>query len=204
LPTKRRKRAVHRIGAITDAQQSHLVCGHYFFDLAGEVDRFVDDAHRRATWARLREQILAEWDRPGRRPVAMWEYDFGLKHRPWPKAWSWPRPIQSEAEMIRQLLLDGTIAPSRRNGRIVIADEVVEIEADWVRWVGLAPMQYLTDPVGMLLQHYGVPRWFTRKHLRAAIEKYEAGVAGEFLPRSYPKRCTRAVRPMAGPTDSPP
>ena len=64
MPTKRRKLAPQRIGVMTDAQRFHLICGRYFFDYAGEADHFRDDAHRRATWAAHREQILAEWDHP--------------------------------------------------------------------------------------------------------------------------------------------
>ena len=82
MATKRRKTGARRIGVMTDAQRFYLICGRYFFDYAGEADRFRDDAHRRATWAAHREQILAEWDHPGERPIALWAYDFGLKPAP--------------------------------------------------------------------------------------------------------------------------
>ena len=82
MPTKRRKLGVRKISVLTMAQRIHLQCGTYLLDFRGEADRFEDDRHRRAAWAAHRDQILADWDRPGQRPAAMWAYDFGLKTPP--------------------------------------------------------------------------------------------------------------------------
>ena len=128
---KRRKTGARRIGVITDAQRFHLICGRYFFDYAGEADHFRDDAHRRATWAAHREQILAEWDHPGERPIALWAYDLGLKPAPYPKLWSWPRPIGTEAEAVYRLIERGELAPCRFNGTVPIASEMQEIASRW-------------------------------------------------------------------------
>ena len=127
MATKRRKPGARRIGVMTDAQRFHLICGRYFFDYAGEADHFRDDAHRRATWAAHREQILAEWDHPGERPIALWAYDLGLKPAPYPKLWSWPRPIRTEAEAVYRLIERGELAPCRFNGTVPIASEMQEI-----------------------------------------------------------------------------
>ncbi len=174
---KRRKLGVRALNRLTDAQRAHLLCGCYFFDFGGEVDHFRDGAHRRQAWAAWRSEILERWDRPGRRPVALWEYDYSLGSRSWPREWAWPRPIASESEMVRHLLLKGELTHCRLNGIHRIDDEVAEIEREWRRWVNLAPMHYRSKPVELLLVHYGVPAWFTKLHLPAAIEAYERELA---------------------------
>ena len=154
MATKRRKTGARRIGAMTDAQRFHLICGRYFFDYAGEADHFRDDAHRRATWAAHREQILAEWDHPGARPIAMWRHDFGLKPAPYPKLWSWPRPILTEAEMVYRLIEDGALEGCRFYGTNPIASEMQEIASRWELVIRCPHLGYSGE----------VPAWFRRRH----------------------------------------
>jgi hypothetical protein len=175
MPTKRRKLVPRRLNRMTLAQESHLSCGHYFFDFDGELDHFVDEVHRRATWAANRELILAKWSHPGRRPVSMWEYDAGLKRRPWPREWSWPRPVASEAEMVHRLLKRGELQPCRFNGTIPVADEVAVIEANWLREIGYSvgcgdTMCAFSGP----LPTYGCPKWFYQEHAPAIFARQRA------------------------------
>ncbi len=79
--------------------------------------------------------------------------------------------------MVRHLLLKGELEHCRLNGIHLIDDEIAEIEREWRRWVGLAPWHYRGDPASLLLAYYGVPRWFSRKHLPAAIMAYERDLA---------------------------
>jgi hypothetical protein len=67
----------------------------------------------------------------------VWEYDFELKPRPWPRLWSWPRPIQREDEMVYRLVEAGKIEPCQYNGINRIASELAEIEKQWrkrIQW----------------------------------------------------------------------
>ena len=167
MPTKRRKLAPQRIGVMTDAQRFHLICGRYFFDYAGEADHFRDDAHRRATWAAHREQILAEWDHPGERPIALWAYDFGLKPAPYPKLWSWPRPIRTEAEAVYRLIERGELAQCRFNGTVPIASEMQEIASRWELLIRCPHLGYSGE----------VPAWFRRRHGKRILAEQAADAA---------------------------
>jgi hypothetical protein len=65
-----------RLDRPTMDQDCHLSIGFAFF--GGDKFPFVDERHRREMWEANRDEILAEYiegKRPGRRPVAFWEYD---------------------------------------------------------------------------------------------------------------------------------
>jgi hypothetical protein len=185
MPTNRTRFRHGRRDVMTAAQKAHLTCGCYFFDFRGEADHFVDEAHRRATWEAYRAQILEAWDHPGRRPDALWEYDFGLKCCPDPREWSWPRPIESEAEMVHRLLTEGTLEPCQFSGINPIASELEEIEASWLKEVELTIGFGDTLPKPPFpLETWGCPSWFWRKHARrihaeklAERAEYRAGLA---------------------------
>jgi hypothetical protein len=175
MPTNRTRIDRGRRDALTLAQRAHLECGHYFFDFDGDLDHFEDEAHRRRAWAFHRAQILSEWHLPGNRPDALWQYDYGLRPRSWPKEWSWPRPVTTEAEMVRRLLLKGEIEHCRLNGAIRISDEIAQIEADWMHEVRIAVSQAgrvleLDQP----LPTWGTPVWFYREHARRVFAELAA------------------------------
>jgi hypothetical protein len=111
MPTRRRKIAPYRVDVLTDDQRMHLVSGYNFF-ATSEADEFPfwDEAHRRRAWALYRHAIMEEWfSEPlvgwaGRRPIAYWEYDCGLKLRGSTGAEIvWPRGIKGEAHMVCKL-----------------------------------------------------------------------------------------------------
>jgi hypothetical protein len=120
----------------------------------------------------------------GRRPVALWEYDFGLKCLGW-REWSWPRRIESEAEMVFRLLEAGELEPCRSNGLVPIASELEDIEAAWLKetWLEIGWCDTLAKP-RFPLPTWGTPSWFWRKHARrihaeklAEMAEYRAGLA---------------------------
>jgi hypothetical protein len=62
---------------------------------------FVDDAHRREVWFRFRDELMAQWGRHGRRPLAWWIYE---------KRWRYPgseheRSLLYEADLLTHDLL---------------------------------------------------------------------------------------------------
>ena len=86
MPTRRRKIGPQRIGdALSDAQRQILQWG---FSLFGRDDdtAFSDEAHRQRAWALHGSEIMEAWFREpligrfGRRPVAYWQYEHGLRY----------------------------------------------------------------------------------------------------------------------------
>jgi len=76
-----------------------------------EDGAFHTDAHRRAMWARHRDELMA-WKRPGARPLAWWQYDC-------------PPEVQCQLEDF-----DQEEAVLWQNG-LLSADEKAELEAKW-------------------------------------------------------------------------
>lgn len=173
MPTKRRKIGARAIGRITEAQRTHLVSGAYLLSGYDERDYFRDEAHRRATWAAHRAEILRSWDLPGRRPEALWRYDCWLKRRPWPKEWSWPKPIQSESWMVHHLLTTGQLEPCQLNGCVRIASEIAEIEGLWRHEITMAVFSDPDPPrtIGSAMTWAGTPPWFYREHAPEIIRR---------------------------------
>jgi hypothetical protein len=171
---KRRKLGVRRLGVMTLSQREHLECGDYLLWHRPE-EEFLDDEHRRLTWAANRVQILAEWSRAGRRPAAFWELDCGFKPRLWPKCWSWPRRVETEPEMVRALLLAGDIEGCRLDGTMRIASEVEVIERSWLDEIriSLIGSQRVLEP-SRLLSTWGTPAWFYREHAPRILAELEA------------------------------
>jgi hypothetical protein len=174
MPTKRRKTGVLPIGGMTMNQRDHLECGCYFWtNRIGQTGiggaEFEDEAHRRAAWEAHREVILYDWSSPGRRPFAFWEYEYGLQERPNSyRGWFWPKPITSEAEMVHHLLTIGEIAGCHFNGVNRIADELAQIEADWLQEIS-GRVSYTASPPAPIrrpLDPYGTPPWFFKAHAK--------------------------------------
>jgi hypothetical protein len=177
MATKRVKTGHRRLGRFTLAQRTHLECGCYFFDFEGEADHFDDEDHRRSAWQAHRGLILAEWAHPGKRPVAVWEYDFGLE--PDGNEWVWPAPAVSERDLVYRLLAEGMIEPCRLNGCLRIASELETIEKDWLHEIRYTVgsktrrERRIREP----LETYGTPPWFYAKHAARLIAEVEAGEA---------------------------
>jgi hypothetical protein len=176
VPTNRKRRDRGRLDALTDAQRAHLECGYYFWDFRGELDHFVDEAHRRRAWALHRDEILAEWDRPGARPDALWEYDQGLKSAPWPREWRWPKGIESEAHMVHTLLTRGEIEPCRRSGWWSARTELEQIEHQWLEYTRQACGHAGDggDGISHACDWGGVPRAFYRERSPAIRAELKA------------------------------
>jgi hypothetical protein len=175
VPTNRKRRDRGRLDALTHAQEAHLCTGHYFFDFRDELDHFRDEAHRRRAWALHRDEILQGWDHPGRRPHAFWEYDCGLEPGPGSRDWSWPKPIETEAEMVHRLIQLGEIDGCTLNGVNRISSELREIEDQWRRDIRAAVICEEDVPkyVPISMTH-GCPAWFYRKHTPQILAELRA------------------------------
>jgi hypothetical protein len=141
------------------AQRAHLQTGHYLFDYAGARDHFVDDAHRRAAWEAYREQLMAENDRVGQRPLAFWQYDV---------PGGWEAHGESEADAVRTLLVAGKLAHCRRDGMVPVDDEVAAIEDQWRSEIRVALLGSRIRPLEIAepLSTWGTAPWFWKKHVR--------------------------------------
>jgi hypothetical protein len=67
---------------LTDEQEIFLL---HAFTLSGE-QAFENDEAAAAAWRLHRVELLAKWDQPGRRPMAVYIFDLGLKRLP--SSWS--------------------------------------------------------------------------------------------------------------------
>jgi hypothetical protein len=177
MPTNRVRIDRGRRDALTLAQRCHLQCGCYFFDFpAGELDHFADEQHRRRAWQLHRGQILEDWDRPGRRPDALWEYEV---------KGGWEAIAETEEAAVHKLLKRGRVKHCRLNGSLRIADEVEQIEGEWRDAVRIAIL-HTSD--GEAARSYaadfnGVPRAFFDAHeagARAEIERERAAWRKQF------------------------
>jgi hypothetical protein len=159
MPVKRRKLGAIALHKLTMAQRAHLVTGYYFFDFAGERDHFADDGHRRQAWSAYREELMAEHDRVGQRPLAFWQYDA---------PGGWQAHGESEQDGVRTLLLAGSLEHCRRDGTIPVANEVAAIEDQWRNEIRVTLLGS-RDParpreIAGPLTPWGTPRWFYREH----------------------------------------
>ena len=86
----------------------------------------------------------------------------------------WPRGCISEADTVHKHHADQA--------------ERAAIEKRWLECVERAPVVYAREHAAMLAQNDGVPKWFSKKHLPAAIERHEAWY------RDYRARLARRLR----------
>jgi hypothetical protein len=175
MPRSRRLQK-RRLDVLSLNERGHLETGFYFWGhFPGEVE-FESEAHRQAAWTRHREMILAEYDRAGHRPVALWEYDFG----------DWSQFGESESDAVYQLIKAGRLTEIRRDGARAIDSEIEAIEADWLREIAAevacrAGRETIDEPLGT----YGTPAWFYNIHAprllaaaSAGREKFAAQIGG--------------------------
>jgi hypothetical protein len=146
MPRKRKFEKV-RLDVMDLNMASHLRCGSYL--IPGGAT-FVDDAHRRETWFRHRDEILAK-EPSGIRPHAFWTYE-----RPWPEG------SETEQDAVRRM--DDTTDAERG-----------AIEANWLHSLRVALFHGETeeDARQRAAGFHGVPSWFFAQHaprIRAEIE----------------------------------
>jgi hypothetical protein len=132
VPTNRKRVDRGRTDLLNPNQRSILETGVECFPWA---PGFEDDDHRREAWEANKALILAEWCHPGRRPDAYWEFDLGLEEckRNGHWTWDWPAPLQSEKEMVYDLLKRGKLKSCQFNGANRIDSELRVIREDWLR-----------------------------------------------------------------------
>jgi hypothetical protein len=146
----KRRLSKTRLDRMDINMESHLRSGSYLFPGG---DTFVDDAHRRETWARHRDELLAQ-EPLGMRPQALWDYEL-----------RWPEGSESEEDAIHRL----PDTPDR---------EREQIEANWLHSLHVA-LQWFTsaeaeaDARDKAAGLYGTPSWFFDLHaprIRAELE----------------------------------
>jgi hypothetical protein len=158
---KKRKLDKRRLDVMDINMESHLRCGSYLFPGG---DEFVDGEHRRATWFRHRDEIMAQ-EPFGMRPKALWDYEL-----------RWPEGSESEEDAIHRLP-DTTEA------------ERAEIEANWLhslrvalQWFPEAKAEARDKAAGF----HGVPSWFFDRHaprVRAELEAERRTLVIQLQPR---------------------
>jgi hypothetical protein len=149
MPRKRRLTKA-RLDVMDLNMESHLRCGSYLFPGG---DTFVDDEHRRETWFRHRDELLAQ-EPLGMRPQALWDYEL-----------RWPEGSESEEDAIHRL-------PDTTDR------ERAEIEANWnhslrvaLQWFPKAEAE--AEARDRAAGFHGVPSWFFDRHaprIRADLE----------------------------------
>jgi hypothetical protein len=146
MPRKRKFEKV-RLDQMDISMESHLRSGSYLFPGGA---KFVDDQHRRETWFRHRDEIMAQ-EAPGRRPHAFWSYER-----------SWPEGSESEEDAVHRL--EDTTSEERRT-----------IEQNWLHSLYVALLHGKTeeDARKRAAGFHGVPSWFFDLHasrIRGEIE----------------------------------
>ena len=164
MPTNRKRVDRGRTDLLNPNQRAILEVGCECFPWA---PGFEDDDHRREAWEANRALIMAEWRHPGRRPDAYWEFDVGLEQVCRDGDWTrgWPPPIQSEAEMVYDLLKRGKLKSCEFNGANRIESEPRQIREDWLNEIRIKLVA--TDRIPKItraLPTWGTPVWFYEKH----------------------------------------
>jgi hypothetical protein len=182
MPTKRQI-GVKSLTALTLAQESYLKCGRYYFDWpGGPEEHFARDEEANEAWHAHREKVLGDWDIPGRRPPLFWALDVGLKCVRWPDHWAWPAPYETEADVVRAMLLAG------------------EIEGCWLHAVRCAVQHAHGLPQVdefALTQWRGVPKWYFNEHVaQVMVEVAAERAAFRRSIAGYMPELDRAVSPQ--------
>jgi hypothetical protein len=165
MPTTRRRVDRHRADRLSGGQESYLELG--FVAFAGEPG-FESEEHARAAWEANRDRLMAENCHPGERPWAYWTYDWELERvrdSHGDLTFTWPAPIQSEEEMVYDLLKRGELEECEFNGVNRISSEIAQIEQDWLRAIKSEVASADSVPKRTApLQFCGVPVWFYEEH----------------------------------------
>jgi hypothetical protein len=164
MPTNRKRVDRGRTDVLNPNQEGILRCGLDVFPWPG----FEDEEHQRTAWEANRERLMAEWWHPGERPWAYWAYDWGLeeaRNAHGDLTFAWPAPIQSEVEMVYDLLKRGKLKSCKLNGSIRIESELRQIREDWLNEVRITVSQAGGVPkITTALPTWGTPTWFYAEH----------------------------------------
>jgi hypothetical protein len=78
---------------------------------------------------------------------------------------AWPPPIQSEAEMVYDLLKRGKLKSCKFNGIVRIESEIREIRESWLKEIRLELIAKDHIPkITTALPTWGTPPWFFNEH----------------------------------------
>jgi hypothetical protein len=165
MPTTRTRVERRRSDILSPNQESILRCGCELFP---GWPAFEDEEHKREAWEANRERLGAEWSRPGRRPWAYWVYDLGLEQVRDARRYltfAWPSPIQSESEMVVDLLKRGKLKGCGFNGSHWIESELRAIREDWLNEIRILMGGKTSVPkITAALPTWGAPVWFYNEH----------------------------------------
>jgi hypothetical protein len=165
MPTNRRRVDRRRSDILSPNQRAILATGCECFPA---WPGFEDAEHERDAWEAHRDRLMAERGHPGRRPWAYWAYDLGLEEvrdAHGNLTFAWPVPIESESEMVLDLLRRGKLQSCKLNGSIRIESEPRQIREDWSNEVRIAVSQASGVPkIAAALPTWGTPTWFYQEH----------------------------------------
>jgi hypothetical protein len=172
MPTTRKRVERRRSDTLNPNQHSILCSGCELFPA---WDGFDDEQHEREAWAAHRDRLMAEWARPGRRPWAYWRYDLNLEEARDSHGnltFAWPPPIQSEPEMVLDLLRRGRLKSCQFNGSHRIESEPRAIRENWLTEIRITVSQAGGVPkITMALPTWGTPVWFYAEHAYAEMRR---------------------------------
>jgi hypothetical protein len=159
MPTVRRKIPPKRPDQLSIAQRSHLLSGGYILPLDAEFD---NERHRRLAWEGHGASILEDYDRPGHRPRAFWDYQV---------RGGWRRHGASEQEAVHKLLSEGRLPLCPR-----MPDELAQIKRNWLHEVrvSLVHSGYRILDLKHPLPTWGTPVWFYAEHAPTTLVELEA------------------------------
>jgi hypothetical protein len=165
MPTTRKRVERRRSDILSPNQESIFCCGCECFPA---WPGFEDEEHERGAWAAHRDRLMAEHAHPGRRPWAYWAYELGLEEvrdAHGNLTFAWPAPVQSEAEMVYDLLKRGKLKSCKFNGTHRIESELRQIHEDWLNEVRITVSQAGGVPkITTALPTWGTPVWFYQEH----------------------------------------
>jgi hypothetical protein len=165
MPTNRRRIDRARGDVLNINQEGFL---HLGFDCFPGYPGFEDEDRQREAWEANRERLMAGYDRPGRRPWAHWRFDWDLEEGRDAKGWRtfvWPSPIQSEEEMVYDLLKRGKLKSCKFNGAIRIESELRVIRENWLNEIRIVlGNEDCVPKITGALPTWGTPVWFYEEH----------------------------------------
>jgi hypothetical protein len=165
MPTTRTRVERRRSDSLNANQESILRCGSELFP---GWDGFDDEEHAHEAWETNRERLMSEHARPGRRPWPYWAFDLSLEEARDAHGhltFAWPPPIQSEAEMVYDLLKLGKLKSCQFNGTHRIESELRAIRENWLTEIRIAMGGKSHVPkITTAMPTWGTPVWFYQEH----------------------------------------
>jgi hypothetical protein len=165
VPTNRKRIDRGRTDRLNPNQEGFLRCG---FDVFPGFPGFENEEHAREAWEANRGRLMAEYEHPGRRPWAYWTYDWELEEvrdANGNSSFAWPAPIQTESEMVLDLLRRGKLKSCQFNGGRRIDSEPRQIREDWLNEIRLVLIGEDHVPkITQALPTWGTPVWFYQEY----------------------------------------